>query len=51
MSFLEAIDIATTFMKQVTIPVYEYNISLWDMFWFVVVLSFAIWFIKKFFLG
>lgn len=48
---MEAFDIAARFMKEVTIPIYGYNISLWELFWFVVVLGFAVWFIRKFFLG
>lgn len=47
---MEAFTWTYDFMTNVTFPVYGYEISMWELFMFIVVAGLIIWIIKKIFL-
>ncbi|MDE6876061.1 MAG: hypothetical protein K2P87_16640 [Lachnospiraceae bacterium] len=44
---MEAFDWAYRFMKEVTIPVEGYEITLWQLFLFVVVAGILVWVVRR----
>lgn len=44
---MEAFDWAYRFMAEVTLPVGGYEVTLWQLFMFVIVAGVLVWFIRK----